>query len=160
MSSIKARLTTWQEKRKAAKALKILHRDMALFNRLFKDERSNMANILQEAAFKSATDMFMKMLTAEGFSHCFYCPRRSPLRNHPISDGVMLCEIHYQLVVNNPTKNTGGENGKPAAEATREGSTKTTEGNVPPSFKGDGRDGSVLPPEIIRPNAHRRTSAG
>lgn len=73
-------------------------RDMALFTRLANDSQSGMRQVMEQASFRSAITMMMKMMDQEGFSHCCFCPKRGTLRNHPISVGVKVCQAHYDLV--------------------------------------------------------------
>jgi hypothetical protein len=96
----------WNETRKRRAA-------MNLFMRLYKDPKSTMQQILNEAAYKMAREMFMRMLDAEGFMHCRMCPIRGPLRK--IAD-VMMCDLHYNQ----------------AMKAHEELSTKTKETNHAP----------------------------
>ena len=79
-------------------ALKRRDRDMKLFTRLANDEKSGMRQIIEGASHRTAVQMLMAMLDAEGLIHCYYCPRRGTLRGHPISKGVMLCPQHFDMV--------------------------------------------------------------
>lgn len=87
-------MATAIEKLKAFNDLRKRRKAMKIFMVLYKDPKSTMEGILQEAAFKMAREMFMRMLDAEGFAHCFMCPKRGPLKKLA-QTGTLLCDVHH-----------------------------------------------------------------
>lgn len=87
-------LKEWNEVRKRRRAMRV-------FMTLYKDPKSTMQGILKEAAFKMGREMFMKMLDAEGFAHCLFCPVRGPLQKHAMG---MMCKGHFDMANREPIK--------------------------------------------------------
>lgn len=107
-----ARFKEWNDTRKRRAAMK-------LFLKLYQDPKSTMQGILNEAAYKMAREMFMRMLDNEGFMHCRMCPIRGPLKKLTDQGNVMMCDVHYKMAMEakenlkNPTKPTEDKtNGK------------------------------------------------
>lgn len=82
------RLNAWNEGRKR-------RRNARIYNRLVKDPLSGMNQEVQRHVTRLAIEHFMKMLDAEGFTHCQFCPARQPLTKHPMG---MMCPGHLEMV--------------------------------------------------------------
>jgi len=71
-------------------------RSMRLFQRLMKDKKSGMTQIVQNYALRMAISMHMSKLDSMRIMHCRFCDGTAPLHKHM---DYFLCPRHYQAVV-------------------------------------------------------------